>query len=169
MPVVDGSRFHGASVVVTNNVFCRSYLQVILIHIKELTVADRHRLANHTASVILPENLILLTSLTPIHILNFFKKSKGFDYCCATATLSVSSVVPESLRWLILKGRTDRARHLVTKMATFNRIAFPKDLWETVRTEAEESARSSGQQYHFLHLFRTPRLRRRSIILFYIW
>ena len=68
MPVADGSWFHGTCVVVINNVFCHSYLQVIIINIKKLAVADRHRLANHTASVILPENLILLTALTPIHI-----------------------------------------------------------------------------------------------------
>ena len=76
MPVADGSWFHGTCVVVINNVFCHSYLQVIIINIKELAVADRHRLANHTASVILPENLILLTALTPIHIFFFKEREK---------------------------------------------------------------------------------------------
>ena len=76
MPVANGSWFHGTCVVVINNVFCHSYLHVIIINIKELAVADRHRLANHTASVILPENLILLTALTHIHIKKRKRKKK---------------------------------------------------------------------------------------------
>ncbi|KAK7087407.1 organic cation transporter protein-like [Littorina saxatilis] len=76
-------------------------------------------------------------------------------------------VIPESLRWLILKCRMDDAKHLVTKISSFNRLCFPKEVWEVVHTEAEQSAKSP--RYHFLHLFKTERLRRRSLVLFYLW
>ncbi|KAL8562536.1 hypothetical protein ACOMHN_045801 [Nucella lapillus] len=78
-------------------------------------------------------------------------------------------VIPESLRWLLLKRRMEEAEKLVRKMSSFNGIPVPQAVWEVVRKEADKLAGVAEEKFHFVHLFRTPRLRRRTILLFYIW
>ncbi|KAK7499034.1 hypothetical protein BaRGS_00009581 [Batillaria attramentaria] len=76
-------------------------------------------------------------------------------------------VMPESLRWLVMKGRMERAEKLLTRISSFNKIPFPKQVWDFTRTEAEKA--TTKTRYNFIHLFKTPRLRRRSLIGFYLW
>ncbi|XP_046545766.1 solute carrier family 22 member 6-A-like [Haliotis rubra] len=78
-------------------------------------------------------------------------------------------VIPESLRWMIMHGRLDDAEKYVTKVTTFNRKVFPKESWASVRSMTEDKEASSQQQYTFTDLFKTPQIRKRSILLFYIW
>jgi hypothetical protein len=75
--------------------------------------------------------------------------------------------MPESLRWLILKHRIDKAERLVYRISTFNRIPFPTDVWNVILAESEATA--STQNFHFVHLFKTPKLRQRTFVLFYLW
>ncbi|XP_076452740.1 solute carrier family 22 member 13-like [Babylonia areolata] len=78
-------------------------------------------------------------------------------------------IIPESLRWLLLKRRMVEARRLVEKVASFNGIPVPEAVWGVVSKEADKYGQLSEQKFHFVHLFRTPRLRRRTLLLFYIW
>ncbi|XP_046357284.2 solute carrier family 22 member 6-A-like [Haliotis rufescens] len=78
-------------------------------------------------------------------------------------------VMPESLRWMIMRGRLADAEKCVSRVTTFNRKDFPKESWASVRSLAEVKGASSKQQYTFLDLLKTPQMRKRSILLFYIW
>nr|KAG5698784.1 hypothetical protein BaRGS_032203 [Batillaria attramentaria] len=76
-------------------------------------------------------------------------------------------VMPESLRWMVMKGKLERAEKLVVRITEFNQISFPTELWENVRAQAAK-ATSSGT-YHFLHLVKTPQLRKRTLIACFLW
>ncbi|XP_025090427.1 solute carrier family 22 member 13-like isoform X3 [Pomacea canaliculata] len=78
-------------------------------------------------------------------------------------------VLPESLRWLVLNGRLDKAEALARHVAKVNKIPFPKDVWQLVEREAATAAASPRSRYNIWHLVRTPHLRRRSLVLFYLW
>ena len=39
-----------------------------------------------------------------------------------------TSLAPESIRWLYLKGRSDEADHIVRKIAKVNKVAVPEKI-----------------------------------------
>jgi len=78
------------------------------------------------------------------------------------------SIMPESLRWLILKNRVEDAESLITKVTRWNKCAFPKTAWEDVKIQLENSE-TDTKQYSFIDLMRTHKLRKRSLVLFYLW
>ncbi|XP_048252017.1 solute carrier family 22 member 6-B-like [Haliotis rufescens] len=78
-------------------------------------------------------------------------------------------IMPESLRWMVMYGKLDGAEKLVEKMAKFNKKEFPRESWMSVRAIAEGRQETLRQKYAFLTLLKTPRLRKRSLILFYQW
>lgn len=77
--------------------------------------------------------------------------------------------VPESIRWLLLKGKIEKGRMLVTRMCNFNKIPFPKEAWESVENEVEIVSAAPNSSYNMTHLMRTKQLRQRSLVLYYLW
>ncbi|KAK3606532.1 hypothetical protein CHS0354_041491 [Potamilus streckersoni] len=77
-------------------------------------------------------------------------------------------IMPESLRWLIMMGKLDGAEALITKIAEKNKLPFPNESWKDVKLQLE-TRDTNTKQYSFIDLMRTPVLRNRSLILFYIW
>lgn len=71
-------------------------------------------------------------------------------------------VVPESPRWLLVKGRIDEVRRIIESAASFNGRQLPVDYQLTPPTQE-----SSSQD--FTYLFRSGYLRRISICFFCIW
>lgn len=77
-------------------------------------------------------------------------------------------LIPESLRWLIMVDRTEEAENLITKVTRFNKISFPSQAWADVKFQLGLRS-EEGKQYSLLDLLKTPQLRKRSLIMFYIW
>lgn len=76
--------------------------------------------------------------------------------------LACRFVVPESPRWLLVKGRIDEVRRIIESAASFNGRQLPVDYQLTPPTQE-----SSSQD--FTYLFRSGYLRRISICFFCIW
>ncbi|XP_050678261.1 carcinine transporter-like [Leptidea sinapis] len=80
-------------------------------------------------------------------------------------------VVPESARWLISQGRIEEALKIIQKCERVNRRKIPDEILKEFRETATEIAKAEEElkAYSFLDLFRTPRLRRHTILLLLIW
>ncbi|XP_028034881.1 organic cation transporter protein [Bombyx mandarina] len=81
-------------------------------------------------------------------------------------------LVPESARWLVSQGKINKALFIMKKFERINKTKIP----EKVLSEFTESSikaikesESQSKTYSVLDLFRTPRLRRNSILLIVIW
>ncbi|XP_030644415.1 solute carrier family 22 member 13 [Chanos chanos] len=73
-------------------------------------------------------------------------------------------VLPHSARWLIVNDRRDEAIVLLRKAAMINGRTFPPAV-QVERCEASEGR----SQHSASDLVRTPQMRKRALILFYIW
>ncbi|XP_060808818.1 carcinine transporter [Amyelois transitella] len=80
-------------------------------------------------------------------------------------------VVPESARWLISQGRTEEAIKIMKRVETINKKKIPDEIIKEFRETAAEIARTEREikNYSAADLFKTPRLRRHSILLVIIW
>ncbi|CAH2056092.1 unnamed protein product, partial [Iphiclides podalirius] len=74
-------------------------------------------------------------------------------------------VVPESARWLISQGRIDEAIKILKNCERVNGKKIPDAETAAEIARVEQETRS----YSVLDLVRTPRLRRHSILLLFIW
>ena len=78
---------------------------------------------------------------------------------------------PESIRWLVARGRTEEAAELIQRAARRNKVEVREELIlameETIKLElAEEEA---GRTYTAVDLFRYPNLRCKTLILLLCW
>ncbi|KAL0858895.1 hypothetical protein ABMA27_011327 [Loxostege sticticalis] len=80
-------------------------------------------------------------------------------------------VVPESARWLISQGRIDEAMKILGKFERINGNKIPDDIAKEFKDTAIEIAKldQESKNYSIADLFKTPRLRRHSILLLFIW
>jgi len=72
--------------------------------------------------------------------------------------------LPESVRWLLARGRKDEAREILEKVAKENKVHISEDVYESL---AEEPVAKSGVSV--LDLFRYKRLGVRSLNIFFNW
>ncbi|CAH0761922.1 unnamed protein product [Diatraea saccharalis] len=80
-------------------------------------------------------------------------------------------VVPESARWLISQGRIDEAMKILLKLERINRKKIPDAIYKEFKDTAIHMAKEDAEtkNYTVADLFKTPRLRRNSILLLFIW
>ena len=64
--------------------------------------------------------------------------------------------------------KTEEAEDVITKVTKFNKLLFPAQAWADVKFELGLRS-EDGKQYSLLDLLKTPQLRKRSLIMFYIW
>ncbi|CAN9503786.1 unnamed protein product [Ophioblennius macclurei] len=74
-------------------------------------------------------------------------------------------VLPQSARWLLANDRREEAMALLRKAALVNGRVLPP----TVQVEKCAAAQGGKQSYTVIDLVRTPQMRKRGFILFYIW
>ncbi|GFR85905.1 solute carrier family 22 member 6-A [Elysia marginata] len=86
----------------------------------------------------------------------------------AVVTLFYPWVVPESLRWLIMKGKLEKAEKQIQRICKTNKISFPSECWEELRDTAGIQAKAL-KQYNLTHLFRSWSMAKVSLISFYLW
>ncbi|XP_038828961.1 solute carrier family 22 member 13-like [Salvelinus namaycush] len=72
-------------------------------------------------------------------------------------------ILPESARWLMTQGRQEEARQEVRRAARVNGREIPEGLLDKLE---EEGSTKKGSM---LDIFRIPYLRKRALILSYIW
>ncbi|XP_073686900.1 solute carrier family 22 member 13-like [Garra rufa] len=72
-------------------------------------------------------------------------------------------ILPESARWLLTQGKQDRAKKEIVKAARINGNKVPENLLD--KMEAENTAKTGTM----LDLFRVRYLRKRALIMSYMW
>ncbi|GAB1608251.1 organic cation transporter protein-like [Argonauta hians] len=79
-------------------------------------------------------------------------------------------IIPESLRWLLLRGRFPEAEIVAKRMCIANSLEFPKELFDRVKEEmsADDPAQMT-RQYGFSDIFSNPNIRKISIVMFFLW
>ncbi|KPU80235.1 uncharacterized protein Dana_GF16556, isoform B [Drosophila ananassae] len=76
-------------------------------------------------------------------------------------------VVPESIQWLIATQKYDKAVSCLKRVARFNGKEVEESAFEEFIEECKYSQQNQKASPHLLHLFKTPRLRRHTLILFF--
>ena len=72
----------------------------------------------------------------------------------------VRRFIPESVRWLLVNGRKEEAREILTNVARINKRDMPSDELQVPATTINKG---------FLDLFKTWRLAKLSVIQLYAW
>ncbi|XP_063698677.1 carcinine transporter-like [Culicoides brevitarsis] len=80
-------------------------------------------------------------------------------------------VVPESARWLVSQGKTDKAMKILKKFEKVNKTTVDPVIYKQFQAscEAIQKEEENNANYSILDLFKTPRLRNNTILLIIIW
>lgn len=78
-------------------------------------------------------------------------------------------LLPESFRWLLLKNRFHAADDVVNRIVKWNKIPYPEDSVALVKSQIKSMSNTSTVSYTVVDLFKTPAIRKRTLILFYNW
>ncbi|XP_066983222.1 organic cation transporter protein-like [Macrobrachium rosenbergii] len=91
-------------------------------------------------------------------------------------TCTLYWILPESARWLLTQGRVDETVEILKKIAEVNGKKIPeKVLMDMKRSAIEENSASPDEPSQedwnasFLDLLKTPRLRRNTLIICFMW
>ncbi|XP_060535422.1 solute carrier family 22 member 13 [Cylas formicarius] len=94
-------------------------------------------------------------------------------YTSAPLALAVLTpwIVPESARWLASKGKFDKSIGILRKFERVNRKDVEPKVYEEFRASCVrvQQAEACQENYTVLDLFKTPRLRRITLILVVLW
>ena len=89
---------------------------------------------------------------------NCYSSFEQPDFCCCCR------IVPESARWLIIRGRLAEAEDILSNIARKNGIAVPKILLQVSRPLSV-----IGNRYGCLDLLSNLKIAKITIVLFYLW
>ncbi|XP_017009273.2 organic cation transporter protein [Drosophila takahashii] len=83
-------------------------------------------------------------------------------------------IIPESARWLLLKGRQEEAFVIIKKAAKENRVQIPSEIYEQLVDEVAEKKKqdeltASQPAATVFDLLRYPNLRRKTLLIFFDW
>ncbi|OQV24294.1 Carcinine [Hypsibius exemplaris] len=78
--------------------------------------------------------------------------------------------IPESPRWLIARGRVEEAKGFFRKAAKLNGVTIDQTFLDSLGKEEIQQQRLSppGKRHTFLDLFKTPNLRRNTLLLTFV-
>lgn len=77
-------------------------------------------------------------------------------------------LMPESLRWLIIKNRLEDAEKLINRICSWNKLPFPKEEFDEIKQQLENKE-NKAKKHSVVDLMKNATLRKRSFILYYIW
>ncbi|XP_041661901.1 solute carrier family 22 member 6 [Cheilinus undulatus] len=77
-------------------------------------------------------------------------------------------VLPKSARWLMANNRKEEAWELIRKAAKMNGKPLTKDL-EMCQVYKTEEKTKVKRKHSIIDLVRTPKMRKQSLIVFYLW
>ncbi|XP_030828406.1 organic cation transporter protein-like [Strongylocentrotus purpuratus] len=101
----------------------------------------------------------------------FIRYWKTLEIVATVPTLVLMAIMmflPESVRWQISSGRYDKAEKTLATMAKSNKKTLPSPLF-TEQFKEQRKSEGAGHQASALDLFRTPKMRMRSINLTFNW
>ncbi|XP_066905698.1 carcinine transporter [Halyomorpha halys] len=79
-------------------------------------------------------------------------------------------LVPESARWLVSQGKTEKAIQIMKKFEKINKTKVDPKIYTEFAAACEKTVAEEKQEtYSVLDLFKTPRLRKITILLIIIW
>ncbi|XP_045486894.1 beta-alanine transporter-like [Pieris rapae] len=84
-------------------------------------------------------------------------------------------LMPESPRWLLARGQFEKAEVILKKMARINGKSLPKNYMVHLRRKYESDKlqqdleKEKLRTYGIFDLFRTPNMRKKTIIITFIW
>ncbi|XP_037931141.1 organic cation transporter protein-like [Teleopsis dalmanni] len=80
-------------------------------------------------------------------------------------------LIPESARWLVSQGKTDKAVSILKKLEKINRKHVPAETYKHFSDSCNKLRQEENKNcnYSVLDLFKTPRLRRTTLLLIVIW
>ena len=84
---------------------------------------------------------------------------------------SLTSIIPESIRWHLLHGHFKKAEATVRKIVKVNKLQYPEELFEQIKQQStkEISCPNTKQKVNMLDLYRSSSLRKLTIILTIVW
>ncbi|KAH9524891.1 hypothetical protein Btru_028190, partial [Bulinus truncatus] len=93
--------------------------------------------------------------------------------CClfSVPPLIFCVCVPESIRWLAVRGRIKEAGAVLTKISRFNRRSLPdnaKSFLERI-LQKEKELHGKGRCYSYIDIFNSRQTAKRSLILCFMW
>ncbi|XP_026141396.1 solute carrier family 22 member 7 [Carassius auratus] len=108
---------------------------------------------------------------TSLSLFAFYIRDWRWLTVAVTSPLLLSTVlwwwVPESARWLIANGRVEKAHYYLKKCAVMNR---KEEVISRIKPEALYIATDEGKNnYSYLDLVRTPKMRRLALLTGTIW
>lgn len=87
-----------------------------------------------------------------------------------TSITRLNRLVPESSRWLVSQKRFEEADKILQKAARINGVTLPAKWWDQLEFDADSTtATGEAKKYGFTDLFKTPELRKRTLVAFYLW
>ncbi|CAH1169608.1 unnamed protein product [Phaedon cochleariae] len=80
-------------------------------------------------------------------------------------------LVPESARWLVSQGQTDKAIGILRKFERINKTKVGENIYEQFRSSCAKAQKEedADRTYTVLDLFKTPRLRKITVVLIVLW
>ena len=86
------------------------------------------------------------------------------------SVLVIPFILPESCRWLMARGRKEKTLRILRRIARINRREVEDRVWAEVAelcdTKSRDVERSS---YTYVDLFRSPNMRRISLLTILMW
>nr|XP_006811512.1 PREDICTED: organic cation transporter protein-like [Saccoglossus kowalevskii] len=87
--------------------------------------------------------------------------------------LSYYWLIPESVRWLVQQGKYDKAEKVLEKAAKMNKVTLPENIFDEQRLELDKKVEiveeEKEKKYNMFDLMKTPRIRIRSLNIFFNW
>ncbi|KIH69079.1 transporter, major facilitator family protein [Ancylostoma duodenale] len=83
--------------------------------------------------------------------------------------LSYWWLVPESPRWLVSQRRFEEADKILRRAAKINGVTLPEKWWEELDSETDRKEGQAVRKYKVWDLFKTPVLRKRALVTFFLW
>lgn len=81
-----------------------------------------------------------------------------------------TSILPESIRWLLSKGREEEAKEIIKKVAETNKVSITEDMLEGLRSPSEKQKEAADdRKYTFVDLFRPFRMLMLSLNVWFNW
>ncbi|KAG5876061.1 hypothetical protein JTB14_016803 [Gonioctena quinquepunctata] len=81
--------------------------------------------------------------------------------------------IPESARWLLTKNKLTEAKRLIQIAAKCNKVTISDETLDTLLVSADQELINNGEKPAntgtVLDLFKTPNLRKKSLIIFFDW
>jgi len=96
----------------------------------------------------------------------FIRRWKTLFIVCTAPyifVLAFAKFIPESVRWLNLKGRREQAMEILRRIAKFNKKEIPDEI--TLKSQKVQGQSSSS----FLDLFKPFRMAMQTLVQFYAW